>query len=70
MVTYYSKLSIEEQRQIIKKVIEEIPVEHRRNDYNGYEWDEPEHTIEQIKSDANCCYCWMPWYNCLCSHDE
>lgn len=69
MSTDYSKLTAQEQEEVIKKIHREIPVAHHINKSNGFEWDEPEHTITNVKNDYYCAICWRSYYTCLCGHD-
>ena len=69
-MTKYSDLTKEEQIRINKEIIEKIEKKHHINTHNNFEWDEPDWTLNNVHSDNYCAKCWMPYYNCLCSHDD
>jgi hypothetical protein len=67
-MTDYRNLSDFEQKKVEKKVLEEIEPKHHINKYNGFEWDEPEYTLNSIKNGRSCSECWRLYHICLCSH--
>lgn len=69
-MTDYRKLSDFEKAKIDKKIADEIEPKHHVNEYNGFEYDEPDHTLESVHNGDYCADCWMIWYNCLCSHEN
>jgi len=69
-MTDYRKLSTVEKAKVDKKIIEEIEEEHCINEHNGFEWDEPQSTLEEVHAGRYCAECWMIYYNCLCSHEN
>ena len=66
----YRELSKWKQDKVDKSVVEEIEPGHRINKSNGFEWDEPDHTLNQIHAGNYCAVCWNVYYNCLCSHSS
>ena len=65
----YRKLSDWEKNKVDKLVIDEIEPKHHINKHSGFEWDEPDYTLNQIHEGNYCAECWHIYYNCLCSHD-
>lgn len=69
MFVDYRELSEFHQKRVVNEIKENVEPGHNINEYNGFEWDEPEFTINRVKSGNACAECYMIWYNCLCSHD-
>ena len=64
----YRELSDFEKAKVLKQISEEIEPGPRKNEYSGFEWIEPDYTINRIKSGDYCAECYNIYYNCLCSH--
>jgi len=43
-------------------------IEAVNNSYNSEK--EKQKIIALIKAGYSCAWCWMPYYNCLCNHDD
>jgi len=69
-MTDYRELSQFEKDRIDKKILETVEPGHCRNEFNGFEWDEPEYTLNSVHEGDTCAECLMVYYNCLCSHDN
>lgn len=67
---YYSKLSSREKLKVDEMIEKTVEVGHHINEHNGYEWDEPNVTLQAVHNDEMCAECLMNWYNCVCSHDD
>ena len=51
------------------EIVETIPNKHHIAP-DGFEFDEPYWTLENVHMGHYCAYCWMPEYSCLCSYDD
>jgi len=69
MFTDYRKLSDFHKERVDKLIKENIEPEKKKNEHSGFEWTEPDYTLEQVHAGNYCAECWMPYHNCLCSHD-
>ena len=69
-MTDYRELSEWKQKKVDEAIINEIEPKHHINEYNGYEWDEPQGTLDDVHNGQACAICWNVYYNCLCSHDS
>ncbi len=69
-MTDYRNLTDWAKALVDKEILERIEPGHHINKNNGYEWDEPEHTLHQVHAGDVCANCFMIFYNCLCSHDD
>ena len=69
-MTDYRKLSPWHQQKVDKFILENVEPGHFKNDYNGFEWDEPEDTLQRVHSGTVCADCLMIYYNCLCAHSN
>lgn len=69
-MTDYRTLSDFEKRKVDAKMLSDIEAKHHRNENNGYEWDEPQSTIDAVHGGQYCAYCWSIYYNCVCSHNS
>jgi len=65
----YRELSDWGKAKVDKAIIDEIEPKHHINKSNGFEWDEPEYTRNEIHNGNYCAECWMIYYNCLCGHE-
>jgi hypothetical protein len=68
-MTDYRDLSEWEKQKVDKMIVETVEPGHRINKHNGFEWDEPEYTLQGVHSGYNCAICLMSYYTCLCSHE-
>ena len=69
-MTDYRKLTKFQQEQVDKRINESIEPGHNRNSHNGFEWDEPVYTLENVHNGWYCADCLMIHYNCVCSHED
>jgi len=69
-MTDYRKLSKFYQKKVDKEIKENIEPKHHKNPGSGFEYDEPEFTLNQVHLGNSCANCWMVYYNCLCSHEN
>lgn len=69
-MTDYRNLSDFEKAKVDKAIAEEIEPKHHVNKYNGFEYDEPEWTLSNVKRGNYCAECWAAYHNCVCSHDN
>ena len=67
-MTYYKKLSDFKKRLVDKQIVEEIEPKRHTNKRTGFQWDEPDSTLEEVHSGNYCAQCWRIYYNCLCGH--
>ncbi len=68
-MTDYRTLSDWEKAKVDKKIAEEVEPGHHINKHNGFEWDEPQYTINSIHSGTHCAICFNSHYTCVCSHN-
>lgn len=66
----YRKLSKSKQEIVDKHIIEEFPISHNVNEHSGFEWSEPEYTLNGVHAGYICANCYNSYYTCLCSHSE
>ncbi len=69
-MTDYKKLSAFHKNRIDRIIKENVEPGHRINEHNGFEWDEPDYTLNQVHSGNYCAECLCIYYNCLCSHGD
>jgi hypothetical protein len=69
-MTDYRTLSEFEQKKVEAEVIKGIEPGPRKNEANGFEWVEPDFTLNDIRNGYSCAVCWNVYYNCLCSHGD
>lgn len=55
--------------RIDREVRQNIGREEKINHANGFSWQEPEWTLNQIHQGDYCAECWQIYYNCTCSHE-
>ena len=68
MMTDYRELSQFHKDRIDKMILEVVEPGHCINKHNGFEWDEPQTTLDAVHRGYYCAECLMVYYNCLCSH--
>ena len=66
-MTDYRDLSDFEKAKVDKAIIAETEPRHHVNKNNGFEYDEPEYTMNAVHKGDYCAECWVIYYNCLCS---
>jgi len=69
-MTDYRTLSNWDKARVDKEVKNNIEPKHHTNKHNGFEWNKPESTLQNIHAGYMCAVCWMDSHNCLCNHDS
>ena len=69
-MTDYRDLSEWQKAKVDKMIIEEVEPGHKVNEHNGFEWDEPQYTLNSVHLGYTCAVCLMASHNCLCSHSD
>ena len=69
-MTDYRDLTPFHQSRVDKNILEVVEPGHQINQHNGFEWDEPQYTLNAVHSGDYCAECLNVYYNCLCSHDN
>jgi hypothetical protein len=69
-MTNWKTLSKFHQDRIDKLIRENIEPKHFVNDRSGFEWDEPDYTLDAVHTGYYCAECWSIYYNCVCGHDS
>lgn len=67
-MTHYRELSDWHKKKVDEEIVKEIEPKHHVNKHNGFEWDEPQHTLDMVHSGDYCAKCWNSYYTCVCSH--
>jgi len=65
-MTDYRDLTPFHKSRVDKNILEVVEPGQR----NGFEWNEPQSTLEDVHSGYYCAECLMPFFNCLCSHSD
>lgn len=68
-MTDWRKLSLFHRERVDRNIRDSVEPGHFRNEHNGFEWDDPEYTLDQVHSGNYCADCLRVGYNCLCWHN-